>query len=101
MKMRRKWWLIALVMCLVLATISPLASSSPDGLEKVAEDKGFISAAERAPFEFIADYVFPGIENEALATILAGWLGVLVLFAIVCGLAWFIKLKNKGMTSKE
>ncbi|UCE98528.1 MAG: PDGLE domain-containing protein [Dehalococcoidia bacterium] len=94
--MSRKWWVIALVICLVLATISPLASSFPDGLEKVAEDKGFISAAEEAPFAFIADYIFPGIENEVLATILAGWLGVVVLFFIVYGLAWLIKLKKQG-----
>ncbi len=95
--MNKKWWLIALVFCLVLAAISPLASSSPDGLEKIAEDKGFINAAEEAPFEIVADYAFPGIENEAMATILAGWLGTLVLFAIVYGLAWLIKSK-KGKT---
>jgi len=96
----KKWWLIALVFCLALATISPLASSSPDGLEKVAEDKDFIDVAEGAPFEIVADYIFPGIDNEALATILAGWLGTLVLFAIVYGLAWLIKSK-KGKTTTE
>ncbi|UCG55197.1 MAG: PDGLE domain-containing protein [Dehalococcoidia bacterium] len=99
--MSRKWWLIALVLCLILATITPLASSSPDGLEKVAEEKGFIDATEKAPFEFIADYIFPGIENKALATILAAWLGVLILFAMAYGLVRFIKLKNKGMTTNE
>ena len=92
----KKWWLIALVFCLVLATISPLASSSPDGLEKVAEDKGFIGAAGEAPFEIVADYVFPGIENEAVATILAGWLGTLLLFAIAYGLARLIKSRRGG-----
>ena len=98
--MNKKWWLIALAICLVLATISPLASSSPDGLEKVAGDKGLINTAEEAPFEVMADYIFPGIENEALATILAGWLGMLVLFVIAYGLAWLIKSK-KGKTTTE
>lgn len=98
--MNKKWWLIALVLCLVLTTISPLASPSPDGLEKVAGDKGFINTAGEAPFEVVADYVFPGIENEALATILAGWLGTLVLFAIAYSLAWLIKSK-KGKTTTE
>jgi len=54
--MNKKWWLIALAFCLVLAAISPLASSSPDGLEKVAEDKGFIDTAGvfvNAPIERI------------------------------------------------
>ena len=94
--MNKKWWLIALIFCLILATISPLASSSPDGLEKVAEDKGFIDVAQGAPFEIIADYVFPGIENEALATVLAGWLGTLILFGIAYGLAWLIKARKRG-----
>ena len=94
--MNKKWWLIALAFCLVLATVSPLASSSPDGLEKVAEDKGFIGLAESSPFEAVADYVFPGIENEALATILAGWLGTLVLFGVAYGLGWLIKSKKRG-----
>jgi len=94
--MNKKWWLIALAFCLVLATISPLASSSPDGLEKVAEDKGFVGLAQEAPFKVVADYIFPGIENEALATILAGWLGTLMLFGIAYGLAWLIKSRKRG-----
>ena len=93
--MKSKWWLIALAICLAVATISPLASSSPDGLEKVAEDKGFIGLAEDAPFEIIADYVFPGVENEALATMLAGWLGTLVLFGATYGIVWLISSKKR------
>jgi len=42
----------------------------------------------------VADYVFPGIENEALATILAGWLGVILLFGTAYGLAWLIKSRK-------
>jgi len=98
--MKKKWWLIAFAVCLLLATISPLASSSPDGLEKIAEDKGFIGLAEESPFEIVADYAFPGIENEALATIMAGWLGILTLFTIVYGLAWLIK-SRKGQATTE
>ena len=89
--MKSKWWLIALLVCLVVACISPLASSSPDGLERVAEDKGFIGWAQEAPFQVIADYVFPGIGNEALATILAGIIGTIVLFGVVYGMAWLLK----------
>jgi len=97
--MSKKWWLIALLFCLALATISPLASSSPDGLERVAEDKGFVGLAQEAPFEVVADYIFPGIENEVLATTLAGWLGTLVLFGIAYGLAWLIKSRKRGTTT--
>jgi hypothetical protein len=83
-----------LIASLLLAVLSPLASSSPDGLERVAEDKGFIDHVHSAPFQVIADYVFPGIENEALATILAGLLGTIVIFGVVYGLAWLIKSRR-------
>ena len=88
--MKSKWWLIVLLFCLVVVVFSPLASSSPDGLERVAEDKGFMVMAGDAPFQIIADYVFPGIENEAVATIIAGIIGTILLFAMVYGLAWLL-----------
>jgi hypothetical protein len=89
-----KWWHFALIICLLVAVISPLASSSPDGLEKVAENHGFLGLAQSAPFEVIADYVFPGIENEAAATILAGLIGTLLIFGAVYGIGWLIKSRR-------
>ncbi len=93
--MKSRWWLISLAVCLVLAFLSPLASSSPDGLERVAENKGFISRSQEAPFQVIADYVFPGVNNEALATVLAGITGTLIMFGVVYALAWLILLRRK------
>lgn len=93
--MKTKWWLIVLLICLAVASFSPLASSSPDGLERVAEDKGFIDVGQEAPYQIIADYVFPGIENEALATILAGWIGTLILFGMAYGVAWLLKSRKR------
>lgn len=89
--MKLKWWHIALVVSIMVAFISPLASSSPDGLERVAEDKGFIEEAEDAPFEIITDYVFPGIENEAMATILAGLIGTSAIFGLSYGIARLLR----------
>jgi hypothetical protein len=91
---KSKWWLISLLICLAVACLSPLASSSPDGLERVAEDKGFIGLGQAAPFQIIADYVFPGIENEVLATILAGLIGTLILFGVAYALAWLLKSRK-------
>lgn len=88
--MNKKWWLVAFIFCMGLATISPLASSSPDGLERVAEDKNFLDLANSSPFSVIADYAFPGIHNEALATILAGWIGTALVFGLACGITWLI-----------
>ncbi|MFC1912412.1 PDGLE domain-containing protein [Chloroflexota bacterium] len=86
-----KWWHIALLACLLVTVFSPLASSSPDGLERVAENEGFLGLAQETPFQIIADYVFPGIGNEAVATILAGLIGTLFLFGMAYGLAWLLK----------
>jgi len=90
-----RWWHVGLLIALALALLSPLASASPDGLERVAEDKGFIEAAREAPYQVIADYVFPGIENEALATIIAGLLGTLILFGLVYGLARLLQVRRQ------
>jgi len=71
---------------LLLAVLSPLASSHPDGLEWVAEQSGFLDAARAPWFNIIPDYVLPGIQNEALATILAGVIGVMIVLAAISGL---------------
>ena len=90
-----KWWHIALIVCLAVAVFSPLASSSPDGLERVAENEGFIGLAKESSFRLIADYVFPGIENEAVATILAGLIGTLTLFGVVYGVGWLVRSRRE------
>lgn len=70
--------------------ISPCASQQPDGLEKVAEDKGFIEKSEgkevfRAP---IPDYTLPGIKSKTVATSLAGLLGTLIVAGITFGIGY-------------
>lgn len=89
---------VLLVALLVAAVISPLASSSPDGLERVATDLGFIHRGEgnniiNSP---VPDYLFPGIQNQAVATAAAGVAGTLATFGIVCGLARLVRKKEAG-----
>jgi hypothetical protein len=88
---KKYWWVAGLLIALFVALLSPLASPHPDGLERVAEDHGFIDKAREAPVQIIADYVFPGIENEAVATVAAGILGTLVMFGVGYGLAWVLR----------
>jgi hypothetical protein len=77
---------VALAVAIGLATaVSPFASASPDGLEKVATDKAFIEDGRLHPVQDdspIADYAFPGIENERVATGLAGFTGTLIVFGL-------------------
>jgi cobalt/nickel transport system permease protein len=63
--------------------LSPLASASPDGLERVAEDMGFLHLGQSAPFEIIPDYSVPFLGETALSTIVAGVIGVLVVLGLV------------------
>jgi cobalt/nickel transport protein len=93
--MKLKWWHIALLVALLVAFLSPLASSSPDGLEKVAEDKGFIDEAAESPYELMADYLFPGVENEAVATILSGIIGTLAIFGLAYGAARLLRRRQE------
>jgi hypothetical protein len=97
-KIRKYWWVIGLLIALGVALLSPLASPHPDGLERVAEDEGFLDQAQDAPYQVIADYAFPGIENEALATIVAGLVGTVLLFGLGYGLAWILRRRSEGAT---
>lgn len=81
---------VAVALALVVA---PWASSEPDGLEKVAIDQGF-ATAER-PHDLAgtptAGYGVAGVEDDRLATALAGLLGVAVTFAVGGGLVVLLR----------
>ncbi len=81
-------WVSGLAIALALAIASPLASSQPDGLEWVAEQQGFLDTARGPFYEIIPDYIFPGISNQAIATILAGVLGTLMVFGVSFAVAY-------------
>ncbi len=77
----------------ILAILSPLASSHPDGLEWVAEQNGFLETAKEAMYNIIPDYSMPGISDPNLATIVAGILGVIIVFGVAFGIAQMEKRK--------
>lgn len=86
-----------LLVALVLAgVVSYYASSSPDGLNKVAEDKGFAATAEDHPLEDspVADYEVRGVSDGRVAGGLAGVLGVVVTFAL--GGVVFLAVRGRG-----
>lgn len=87
---------ILILALIIAALLSPFASSSPDGLERVAEDLGFIEKGSQVPIinSPIPDYIFPWINNEGVATALAGVIGTLITFGIMFVIANMIKHKN-------
>ena len=85
---------IALLVVFGLAFfVSPQASSQPDGLNKVAIDKGFSDNEKPHALDNVptAGYAVKGVDNERLATGLAGLIGVTVTFAIVGGLFFVVR----------
>jgi hypothetical protein len=82
--------------------VSGFASSQPDGLEKVATDKGFLETARDHPLADgpLADYAVKGVDNQRVSTGLSGLIGVLVTFGL--GLALFAlvrALRSRGQDS--
>lgn len=73
--------------------VSPLASDEPDGLNRVAIDKGFANDEEAHALNDspVAGYAVEGVESERLSTGLAGVIGISITFGI--GLAVFGGLK--------
>jgi hypothetical protein len=98
--MSRLFMVLALALAVGLATaVSPFASPNPDGLEKVAEEKQFLDRGELAPIQEdspIPDYAFPGVEDERVATGLAGFVGTLGVFAIGYGLAVVVRRRPRA-----
>ncbi len=82
---RSRWWWVAglAIAALVVIILAPLASSDPDGLERVAEDQGFLDRAQNALYQILPDYSIPGIDDPFLTTVLAGLIGVAVLFLLM------------------
>lgn len=74
-------WVFGALISVVLVALAPWASAHPDGLEWVAQQQGFLGRAREPFLRLIPDYVFPGVESEAVATILAGAIGVLLILS--------------------
>ncbi|MGW6566499.1 energy-coupling factor ABC transporter permease [Streptomyces sp. NPDC054975] len=95
----KKVWIGGLVAALVLAGfVSFYASANPDGLEKVAADKGFDKNVEEhaAADSPLADYGVKGIEAARLSGGLAGVIGVGVTLAVGTGTFWAVRRRKQA-----
>ncbi|MDD4050147.1 MAG: PDGLE domain-containing protein [Candidatus ainarchaeum sp.] len=79
----------------VTVLASFLASSSPDGLEKVAEKLEFIEmASDRA--SVMPDYTVPLLPEGGISTAFAGIAGVLVTLSVFWTAAFWFKLRSRA-----
>jgi cobalt/nickel transport protein len=94
----KKFYIGGLLVSLVLAGfVSFYASSNPDGLEKVAEEIGFIETAKdpATAGSALADYGVAGVENERASVGVAGVIGVAATGAIATGLFIYLGKRKK------
>ena len=88
---------ILLVALLLAGVVSFYASSSPDGLNRVAEDQGFAQAEERHANgdSTFAGYETAEVEDERVSGGLAGVAGVLVVLVLSGGLALALRRRRE------
>ncbi len=85
---RKSFWMFVVGGLLIAGAlaffVSPYASTSPDGLSRVAEDKGFDGSAQEHALDDspLAGYAVKGIDNENLSKGLSGIIGVALTFGI-------------------
>ncbi|MBC9716828.1 energy-coupling factor ABC transporter permease [Streptomyces sp. TRM66268-LWL] len=99
----RKVWIGGLVASLILAGfVSFYASASPDGLEKVAADKGFDKGAEGKEHATadspLADYGVKDVDNARLSGGLAGVIGVGA--TVLVGTGVFVVVRKRRTSSE-
>lgn len=84
-----------LAIALVVAVSSSwLASSEPDGLERVAQDERFIDKAQEPGYEILPDYSVPGVDG-VLSTALAGVIGVAAVAALTLGAGYLLRARRR------
>jgi cobalt/nickel transport system permease protein len=94
---RRALWLSGLATSLVLAgVVSFYASADPDGLEKVAADKGIDKNVEEhaAADSPLADYGVKDVDDARLSGGLAGVIGVGVTVVAGTGVFWAVRRRR-------
>jgi hypothetical protein len=93
--LKRYWWVVGLVIAgAVVIILAPLASGDPDGLMWVAGEHGFIETAQDALYEIIPGYAFPGVDDPVVSKVLAGLLGVVIVFVVMVGLGRLLRRRR-------
>ncbi|HSK89627.1 MAG TPA: energy-coupling factor ABC transporter permease [Anaerolineales bacterium] len=90
----RGWIAAGGLISLAVLLLSPFASTDPDGLERVAGNLGFLNKGVSAPYQFMPDYVLPVLTQGYIATVLAGFIGLVVVGTIIVLLGKGLRAKN-------
>jgi cobalt/nickel transport system permease protein len=94
----RGWVVAGLAVALIVVLLAPLASADPDGLERVAQDIGFIDQSADAPYQALPDYTIPLLGEGGGSTIVAGIVGVLVVAGVALGAGYVARRPRQPAT---
>lgn len=99
-QVRTRWVVVgvAVVALLLAGVVSFYASSSPDGLNRVAEDKGFASterthSSDGSP---LAGYESKGVDDPRLSKAVAGVTGTVLVLVLAGGLTLLVRRRESG-----
>ncbi|GFN33771.1 PDGLE domain-containing protein [Paenibacillus xylaniclasticus] len=99
---RTKWIVIAIITVGTAVFLSPWASSHPDGLERVAEDHGFLQQAtawnKLAP---LPDYEIPSMKWTAASVGLTGFVGIVVMAGMLWGVSRLLTRNGGGRNGQS
>jgi cobalt/nickel transport system permease protein len=81
------WVVVGMAVAAAVVFLAPLASADPDGLERVAEDTGFMDRGLPNTLGPLPDYTIPFLGETPISTIVAGLVGVLIVASLAFILA--------------
>ena len=96
-KSLKKFYLSFFLVAIALAGgASYYASTQPDGLEKVAEEEGFLDTAKDSAVADspLSDYGILALDNERLSVGLAGVIGVIATALVALALLTLLRKKR-------
>lgn len=112
------WVLVGVLIALAITLLSPLASPYSDGMERIAEafsspeeveiapsfftvpeEQAFTGEFRDNPYQLLPDYTIPFLGETAVSTIIAGMVGVLIVFGAAYGIATLTRNRKPGEQS--
>lgn len=95
------WVIGGAIVTAIAVLFAPLASASPDGLERVAEDMGFLNQGLGAPYTILPDYTIPFLGEGSVSTIVAGLVGALIVGLVAFGVGKIVKRAPAGLPEAD
>ncbi len=92
--MNKRLWYFFVFTIIIAVFISPFASASPDGLERVALDLGFMELEKEPLYEIFPDYSLTFVSVEYVSTAISGLMGLFIITIPILGYWWMHKRRK-------